>query len=284
MPTNIITRDKAEVLIPEEVSSEIIQGAVASSAALTQFRRLPNMASNVRSQPVLATLPMAYWVNGDTGQKRTTEVSWDKINIYAEELAVIVPIPEAVVEDALSAGGYDLFGEIRPLIEERMGAAIDEAILFGINKPTMWRKSLIETAQETGNFVTPSASLYQDIFGVDGAIANVEKSGFIPNGSIASVGMRGALRGLVDLNNRPLFLSSLQDGAANYNLDGMPTSFLMNGAWQDAEAQLILGDMSQAVYAIRKDITYKLLTESIIQNTDGTIAYNLAQQDKPIAA
>lgn len=36
---------------------------------------------------------------------------------------------------------------------------------------------------------------------------------------------------------------------------------------------------AQIVYSIREDIIYKVLTEATIQNPDGTIAYNLAQQD-----
>ena len=42
---------------------------------------------------------------------------------------------------------------------------------------------------------------------------------------------------------------------------------------------LFCGDFSKAVYSIRQDVTYKLLTEAVIQNPDGSIAYNLAQQD-----
>ena len=33
------------------------------------------------------------------------------------------------------------------------------------------------------------------------------------------------------------------------------------------------------VYSIRQDITFKLFTEGVVQNTDGSIAYNLMQND-----
>ena len=42
---------------------------------------------------------------------------------------------------------------------------------------------------------------------------------------------------------------------------------------------MISGDFSQLVYSIRQDITFKLFTEGVVQNTDGTIAYNLMQND-----
>lgn len=58
------------------------------------------MSSKTYKMPVLDMLPLAYFVNGDTGQKQTTKMMWDKKFITAEEIAVIVPIPEAVLDDS----------------------------------------------------------------------------------------------------------------------------------------------------------------------------------------
>lgn len=65
----LIDRTGADTLIPEERAREIIQGVVAQSAVLAQGRRLPNMSSRTYRMPVLDMLPLAYFVNGDTGQK-----------------------------------------------------------------------------------------------------------------------------------------------------------------------------------------------------------------------
>lgn len=87
--------------------------------------------------PVLDMLPIAYFVNGDTGQKKTTKQAWDKKFITAEEIAVIVPIPEAVLDDS----EYDIWGEVKPRVTEAFGKVIDSAVLFGENKPnTMERR------------------------------------------------------------------------------------------------------------------------------------------------
>lgn len=276
--TNAILRNDAEALIPEEVSRTIIEGAVAQSATLSLFRRLPNMASNVQSMPVLDMLPMAYFLNGDTDQKKTTKVAWDKKKIYAEEIAVIVPIPEAVLNDAQS-NGYDIFGEITPRVTEAFGRVIDDAVLFGVNKPETWRDGIVKTATDAGNVVTATGDLFLDIFGEDGVIAKVEEDGFLPNGAISAVTMKGKLRGLRDDNKQPLFVQNLRESASPYALDGSPLFFLQNGSWDEEKATMIVGDMSQAVYSIRQDLTVKLLDQGVIQNTDGSIAYNLAQQD-----
>ena len=109
MANNVIDRNSLSGLIPEPVTREILQGAVAESAVLRMARRLPNMTSKTQTMNVLDMLPTAYWVNGEvsgTGAadsaayKQTTKMAWDKKKIYAEEIAVIVPIPEAVLDDA----------------------------------------------------------------------------------------------------------------------------------------------------------------------------------------
>ena len=224
--------------------------------------------------PVLDMLPMAYFVNGDNGQKQTTKMSWDKKYITAEEIAVIVPIPEAVLEDA----DYDIWGEVRPRVQEAFGKVIDGAVLFGVEKPASWRDDLVATATKAGSVVKTTADLYADIMGEDGVIAKVEQSGYFVNGHVADISVRAKLRGLKDTTGQPIFKTDMQSGT-NYTLDGSGMYFPNNGTFDKTKAQIITGDFSQLVYAMRQDITFKLFTEGVVQNTDGTIAYNLMQND-----
>lgn len=273
----IISRSNLSGLIPEPVSREIIQGVTQGSAVLSMGRRLPNMSSKTQTLNVLDSLPIAYFVDGDTGAKKTTNQAWDKKKIYAEEIAVIVPIPEAALDDA----DYDIWGEIRPRITEAFGKVIDAAVLFGTNKPTNWRDGLVPSAIDAGNYVVlddTTPTIFQDIMGEGGLIAKVEESGFLPTGAMAAVQMRAKLRGLEDSVGRPIFRSDLQS-STQYSLDGMPLNFPMNGAFDPTAALMIVGDFSELTYAIRQDISFKIFTEGVVQNTDGTIAYNLMQQD-----
>lgn len=273
---NIISRSNLSGLIPEPITREIIQGVTEGSAVLSMGRRLPNMSSKTQVLNVLDSLPLAYFVNGDTGAKQTTNQAWDKKKIYAEEIAVIVPIPEAVLDDS----DYDIWGEVRPRITEAFGKVIDAAILFGTNKPTQWRAGLVPSATTAGNVITETANpdLYQEIMGVNGLIAKVEDSGFLPTGVMSAVKMRARLRALVDTTKQPIFKTDMQSGS-RYALDGVPMEFPMNGAFDPTQALMIVGDFSQLTYAIRQDITFKVFTEGVVQNTDGTIAYNLMQND-----
>ena len=272
----IIDRTGAASLIPEENAWEIIQCVVTQSAVLQRGRKLPNMSSKTYKMPVLDMLPIAYFVNGDTGAKKTTKQAWDKKFITAEEIAVIVPIPEAVLDDS----DYDIWGEVKPRVIEAFGKVIDGAVLFDLDKPSTWRDGVVTTATKAGSVVTLATEddLYDKIMAEEGIIAKIEESGYFVNGHMADISMRAKLRGLKDTTGNPIFKSDMQNGTT-YSLDGSPMNFPNNGAFDKSKALMISGDFSQLVYAIRQDITFKLFTEGVVQNTDGSIAYNLMQND-----
>ena len=279
---NIIDRTALSGLIPEPVTREIMQGAIAESAVLRMGRRLANMSSKTQTINVLDALPSAYFVNGeatDTGAgdafKQTTKMAWDKKKLYAEEIAVIVPIPEAALDDA----DYDIWGEVRPRLTEAFGKVIDAAILFGTNKPSTWRAGVVPSAIAADNGVPVGTSVFDDIMGESGLIAKVELDGFNPNGVMSAIQMRGKLRGLKDTTGQPIFKSDMQ-GATRYGLNGMDMYFPMNGSFDPNQAQMIVGDWSQLVYAIRQDMTFKIFTEGVIQDpSTKAITYNLMQND-----
>ena len=138
-----IDKTNVEALIDTQVANEIFEGVVRESKALSMFRRLPNMTSDKTKLRVLDSLPIAYFVDESTnnGRKNITKMAWDKKYITAEEIAVIVPIPEAVLDDS----EYDIWAEVRPRIVEAFGKVIDGAILFDVNKPDSWRDGVVTT-------------------------------------------------------------------------------------------------------------------------------------------
>lgn len=274
---NMISRQNAEALIQEQLINTIQQDAPKQSVFMQLAQKLPNMTSRQTRIPVLDMLPMAYWVNGDTGFKQTSQQAWDNIYLTAEELAVIVPIPEAVVADS----SFDILGEVQPRIMEAIGQRVDSAVIFGVNRPASWRADIITTARQAGNNVAPGSTpnYYDLIMGEGGVIAKVEESGRMVTGALSAMGMRAKLRGIKGTDGHPIFKSDMQ-GSTQYALDGVPMYFPQNGSFDQSIAQLIVGDFSQAVYAIRQDITVKILDQGVIQNPETKdIVYNLAQQD-----
>ena len=277
MPVNITNRADAEAIIREQVVSNIFQDAPKHSVFLSIAKKLPNMTSNQTRMRVLDFLPTAYWVNGDTGMKQTTRQAWDNVFINAGELAVIVPISDAVLSDA----EFDIFGEVTPRVMEAIGQKVDAAVIFGDNRPAEWGLDIISRARQAGNNVSPATGkdYYDLILGENGVFAKVEDDGYGVTGALAPMTFKSKLRGLRDTTGQPIFKSNMQD-VARYSLDGAPITFPENGAFYANIAQLVVGDFSQAVYAIRQDITVKILDQGVIQDPDTKeIIYNLAQQD-----
>lgn len=272
----IINREQAEALIREQLTDTIFQDTPKSSVFMSMARKLPNMTSKQTRIPVLDVLPTAYWVNGDTGFKQTSQQAWDNVFLTAAELAVIVPIPEAVLDDA----SFDIMGEIKPRVAEAIGQRVDSAVIFGTNRPAEWQNDIITVARNAGNNVTPgSKNMYDLLLGEGGLWSKVEDDGYDVSGAVAGVGVKSILRGIKDDSGRPIFVTDMQ-GATPFAIDGAPLNFPKNGSFDKTVAQMVVGDFSQAVYAIRQDITVKILDQGVIQDpATKDILYNLAQQD-----
>lgn len=262
----MITKRNAEALFDVDEVSDIIQGVVKQSAVLKMFTQLPNMTSGAMRMRVLDGLPMAYWVGStNNGRKNLTEMAWANKYIVPAELAVIVPIKEDVLDDA----SIDIWAQVKPRLVEAMGKKIDQAILVGVDKPAGFRADLLTSILNAGAYVTQGGgTLYSAI---NDAMVKVEESGYNPTGIIGGVDVKGKFRMMLDTSGQPI---------KGTEIDELPKAYIDNGAWDKTKAQMIVGDFTQAVYSIRQDITYKLLTEAVIQDpSDGTIKYNLAQED-----
>lgn len=272
-----IFRNDAAALIPEEQSKQIIQGIVEDSAVLKLAKRLPNMSSKTLKMPVLNSLPYAYFVNGDTGLKQTTKVTWANKIITAEEIAVIVPVADSILADS----EYDMWSQIRPLVSQAFGQVIDNAILHGTNKPDSWPTAIITDAVAKGNVVTATSDGFADIMAPGGLISLVEEDGFLVNGYMGAMQSRAYLRGIRDEHGMPIFRNGMT-GGTSYALDGQRIEFPRNGALAPTGAgspMLIGGDWDQLVYAIRQDMTVTKSNQGVITDADGKVIYNLYQQD-----
>ena len=270
---NIVGRaEVSDALLPEQTINEIIQTAPESSVILSRARKV-QMSSRKAKQPVLSSLPDAYWLDGDTGLKQTTDASWKGVSMTAEELAVIVPIPNAVVDDA----NIPLWEQIRPLLAEAIGKKVDQAALFGTDKPTSWPTAIIPAAIAAGNTVAAETGVD---FGVD--VANlaekVSVDGFAINGFASRPGLSWKLRTLRDENGQPIYGAPMTEAQAAV-LYGFPLDEVRNGAWDTTAAELLAADWTKFVAGIRQDITYDLFSEGVISDAEGKVILNLMQQD-----
>lgn len=270
---NVVSRTDAQALIPEQVSKEMLKNLQNESAALTLMTRVP-IATNQTRFPVLSALPTAYFVTGDTGLKQTTEVNWDNKYLNVEELAAIVPIPESVLDDL----NFDMWGSVKPLLEQAIARALDAAIFFGTNKPASWPTAVVTAAVAAGNVIargTNAASAGGIAQDLSDLFATVEVDGFDVNGIIANRAYKGRLRSVRNADGDRMMEVGPMEAY------GVPIRYPMRGQWPTGAsvAEVFAGDFADMVLGVRQDFTYKVLTEAVITDNTGAIIYNLAQQD-----
>ena len=282
MPYNNVVA-RGEVVMSEDYSSLIIDNSKDLSAAMSAFRKVTVSKAQQRF-PVVSALPTAYWVNGDTGLKQTTEMNWANKYLTVEELAAIVPIPENVLDDS----DFDVFGEIRPKLEEAIARGFDSAVFMGVNAPASFPTNIRAAAIAAGNTAQSGSSTAAQggVWGdVDNVIGALEADGYDATAYAANRSFRSLLRKA--RNTQGDRVDRDRTDASLGSIDGDPVIYSMRGLWpvQGAAASGIKGliavamQADQFVYGLRKDITYKVLDQAVIQDAAGAIQYNLAQQD-----
>lgn len=291
-PTYQTGANNANPLIPVEVSNKIIKGTVAKSVVMRLAKTI-RMSRHLKQMPVLNALPTTYWVSDPMGLKQTTRVDWRNVMITAEELAALVVVPDVVLKDS----DADIWGELRPLIEEAIGKAVDEAILFGISKPTSWPDDVKTAAIAAGNTVTMGTGV--DIAAdLNNVYAAVENDGYGVTASAMQMALKSQFRGLRSTTNEFIFKAN-EAGVENTmfgdsataeegQLFGARALISKNGSFESEDAAtansaaLIAGDWSQLYFAIREDINIDFSNSAVIHDSEGLVQYNAWQQDATV--
>jgi HK97 family phage major capsid protein len=282
----LVDRAESQALMPEEVRRDIIDGMVEKSLVLSRLER-QRMSRMQTRMPILDRLPTAYFVNGDTGLKGTTDQAWTNLYLTAEEVAVLVPIPNNVLRDA----DYDLYSLIKPRLTEAAGALVDGAVLFGTNKPATWPNGIMQGAAAAGNTITAGAVAGEDIYsdlnlvmakleadGYNGDLwvirpefqaivrnARDAQKGFLyPAGGPANTGGADATRQVGEIWGIPTYVSRM--GLAGFATGATnPTAFLL--------------DTDHLVVGIREDLEFEVFKAGVISDAAGVVLMNLIQQD-----
>ena len=275
---DLVTR--TDVPIPTEEVGELLKVMPEESVLLKRARRQP-MSTKTVKQTIMTTFPDAYWVDGDTGLKQTSKQSFAQPTMTAEELAVIAVVPDAVIDDS----SLPIWATLRPFLAEAIGRKVDQAAIYGIDKPTSWPLALVPGAIAAGviapgNLAATPADARKDAgqLVADLGLKMARDAGANLSGLIAQAGTGWELDRIRDADRRPIY-----DGVAGA-LRGVPFDELKNGAWSDVGTgdtaiPLIGVDWSQVYVGIRQDITVKMLDQAVISDADGKVIFNLAQQD-----
>lgn len=271
---NMISRGDVQATIPEQVSNELLETLEAQSAALALFRTV-RMSTNQTRMPVLSALPQAYWVTGDTGLKQTTEIAWTSKYLNVEELAAIVPIPEAVADDM----SFNVWDNVRPLLSDAIVRAFDSAVFLGVNKPASWPEAIVTGAIAAGHDVESTAT-FADMPGkLSDLFSFVEDDGYMVDFVLANPTKKGILRKvaltqLENPNNPGLTVNP-------NNLYGVDVTYPMPGLWLSGTgaAEFIVGSRREGIIGLRQDMQWRVLDQAAIFDNNGDLIFNFAQQD-----
>lgn len=276
MPYNSQTsRANVEALIREQVSNIMLGTDSSPSAAMALFQRIVVPTGETRF-PVMATDVSAYWVDGDTGLKQTTGMSWDNKFINLEKLAAIVPIPDSVIQDT----DTDLWGQIQPRVRNAIGRAIDSAIFFGTNAPTSFPDDIVTAATAAGNAyargtaTVAEGGLAED---VNQAMGLLLDDGYAATGFVANPQYQTRLRSARGSDGQ--LLVDVNGGVSS--IWGLPAGYPMPGQWPTglSAAELFAIQRENFILGTRGDFEVTVSNQAILQDGDGAIQLNAFQQD-----
>lgn len=263
-----ISRAEVATLIEEAYADTLLGSAKEASTVLSAFQNV-SMGTKTTHLPVLATLPEAGWVSESAsaagGVKPQAEVTWADRTLVAEEIAVIIPIHENVIDDAT----VPVLTEIAELGGQAVGKKLDQAVLFGTDKPASWVSDDLLTAavgaSQAVNIVDGDANVSDIVGGVNQVSKLIATAGWAPDTLVSSLAMRYEVANLRDANGMPIFRDE--------SFAGFRTYFNRNGAWSPDDAIAFVVDSSRVKIGVRQDITVKFLDQATV----GSI--NLAERD-----
>lgn len=263
-----ISRAEVATLIQEAYADVLLDGAREASTALSAFPTI-SMGTKLTHLPVLATLPEAGWVSESAtdaaGVKPQSQATWTDRTLVAEEIAVILPIHENVIDDANTA----VLTDLASLGGQAIGKKLDQAIFFGTDKPASWVSDDLLTAAVAASqdvTVVGGQANSSDIVGAVNQVSEkIATAGYAPDTMVASLAMRYQVANLRNADGSLVFRDE--------SFAGYRTFFNRNGAWAPSSAVAIVADSSRVRIGVRQDIQVKLLDQATV----GSI--NLAERD-----
>jgi HK97 family phage major capsid protein len=272
-----ITRNDVATLIQQAYADDFINHVTHTSAVLGAFPT-KNLGTKTTNLPVLATKPHAAWVaessTDPTGTKPTSKVTWANKTLVVEELAVIIPVHENVVDDAT----VDVIAEITKTGAESIAFALDAAVIFGIGKPLSWvSNDLHASAVADGNvFNVGATGTKDDLAGKFLQAAEHMAELYDPTTVLARKGVKYRLANLRATTGEPIFMGSMSDtpGVTGDSIYGMDTYFVTgtvdNGSggdtmvWDPSVAEAMVVDRSRVIVGVRQDINVKFLDQAVV--------------------
>lgn len=246
-----VTRGTTGVVLPNEVSSEIWQKTVESSAVMQLARRVDLPGAGMEWQMITGE-PEADWV-GETEIKPKSKHTLGNKKMKGYTMSVIIPFSNQFRRDKGKL--YDAMVDSAPLA---LGTKLDKTVFGGDKAPG----ELFDTMADV-----TAVSITDDVWtGLVTADATISAGDGILNGWAIAPQAKTHLLTAVDAMKRPLFINSMTADNSVPALMGQPT-YVKKGVYKaaasDAPAQLgFAGDWSSALYGVVDDISFSIADQT----------------------
>jgi HK97 family phage major capsid protein len=181
----------------------------------------------------------------------------------------VTALPNAFVDDAT----FDVWGNVRDRLTTALAHCFDLAAINGTLAPANYPAGGIAAVMAP----TSGGGGVNSITAAWAAVAS--RGGVVTSGIGGPMGI-AALYGMTDGGGRPLYLTSLSDGAPS-GLLGVP--LYSTSVWPLGPAtEFIVGDWNYAVVGVRQDITWDMSREGVITDAAGAVVLNAFQDDATI--
>ena len=259
-PVTVPPWTNADTLLPRGTAADFI-GMIEETSVALRLGRTLRMSEAMESIPLIAFMPQAGWVNpAYGGRKPATEIQWTSVEIRAEEVAAVVPVPRAWIMDA----GFDVEGQVERALSSAVAHAIDEAVLFGNAAPASFPAGGVMAYADA---VTGTDALDA----ISNGFADLEGKGIVPDGIGAGAAIGTALRSAYTA------AQALPSVAPQRTLWGVPVEQSL--VFQGAAADAIVGGWQYLAMGIREDVTFGLSDDGVLLDDSGAILASAFQDN-----
>jgi hypothetical protein len=135
-------------LIPTSIARDVVGRIADSESALMQLARVERMPSGVEKVPVVTAAPTSGFVNpAYGGLKPGTSLDWQSEVLTAGEIACVLAIPNAFLDDTK----FPVWQSVRDEIAKSFTNVLEQAALYGTNAPADWPAATSAPAGRSGS-------------------------------------------------------------------------------------------------------------------------------------
>jgi hypothetical protein len=258
-PVTVPPWENAPDFLPRGVAQDFI-GRIQQKSIAMALGRTMRMSAATESIPVVAFRPSAAFVTpAYGGRKPITEIKWTSKEIKVEEVAAVLPVPNAWIMDA----NFDVEGQVESEMADAMAWAIDAAIMDGTGAPASFPPGGVVA------FATPQTGT-DPLTTIDDGMTLLEGQGVLPDGIAAGPAIGSALRAAY---REAKALPGVEPAMTIY---GVPVSRSL--IWNfDPEA--IIGGWQYLAIGIREDVTFGRSTDGVLFDDAGALVASAFQDN-----